>query len=180
MGVVDVKSNATFFYGQRHAPYFPKPGPNQNIDFDVPQSSPLNFNVLNIGSAWDIIFHRFEAPVKGRYFFAVSGTAGCRSGALTCKCIVSLKKKTTAGLDPSTVGSGLGEVDMERRDKTSTDSETFSIQSTLDLNKGDKIWLEVEFTSSPVASLYEDLRHFTHFTGILLQEDIVDSLELYL
>jgi hypothetical protein len=41
--------------------------------------------------------------------------------------------------------------------------------------------LEVDLlTSSPVANLYDDFRHFTHFTAILLQEDIIDSLELYL
>jgi hypothetical protein len=70
---------------------------------------------------------------------------------------------------------------MDRKDNTRTDSETFSIQATLDLNKGDKIWLEVDIlASSTVAKLYDDPRHFTHFTAILLQEDIIDSLELYL
>ncbi|XP_046634546.1 uncharacterized protein LOC124313779 [Daphnia pulicaria] len=181
LGVIDVKSNSTFFYGQRTTPYVPKPGLTPNIPFDAPPNSPLNFNVLNIGSGWDALFDHFQAPVKGRYFFSVSGIATCRTATLTCKCTASLRKKTTAGVDPSTVGSAMGEVDMERRDKTSTDSETFSIQATLDLNKGDKIWLEVDLlTSSPVANLYDDFRHFTHFTAILLQEDIIDSLELYL
>jgi hypothetical protein len=137
--------------------------------------------VLNIGSGWDALFDHFQAPVKGRYFFSVSGIANCRTAPLTCKCIVSLKKKTTAGVDPSTVGTAMGEIEMDRKDKTSTDSETFSIQATLDLNKGDKIWLEVDIlASSTVAKLYDDPRHFTHFTAILLQEDIIDSLELYL
>lgn len=156
----------------------PKPGPATNIPFEVPQNNPLNFNVLNIGNAWDIYRDHFVAPVKGRYFFSASGTAGCRSGALTCQCFVSLMKRTISGATPSQVGGALGEIDMERRDKTSTDSETYSIQSTLDLNKGDKIWLEVDLLSSPVANLYDDPRHFNHFIGILLQEDIVDSLNL--
>jgi hypothetical protein len=158
----------------------PKPdlGTN-NIPFDVPLTDPLNFNVLNIGDAWDTLWNHFEAPVKGRYFFSASGAAGCRTGALTCKCYVSLMKRTISGAPASQVGGALGEVDMERRDKTSTDSETFSIQSMLDLNKGDKIWLEVDILSSPVGTLYDDpLRHLTHFIGILLQEDIVDSLNL--
>jgi hypothetical protein len=87
-----------------------------------------------------------------------------------------MKKKTISGVQPSTIGSAMGEIDMERRDKTSTDSETFSIQTTLDLNKGDKIWLEIDFLSSPVASLYDDYRHYTHFTGILLEEDSYQNL----
>ena len=158
----------------------PKPGLDaNNIPFDVPLTDPFNFNLLNIGDAWDILWNHFEAPVKGRYFFTASGVATCRTGALTCKCYVYLMKRTIPGTPGSPVGGGLGEVDMERRDKTSTDSETFLIQSMLDLNKGDKIWLEVDRSSSSVATLYDHpLKHVTHFIGILWQEDIVDSLNL--
>ena len=149
-----------------------------SIPFEVPQNSPLNLNVLNIGNAWNIMFDRFEAPVSGRYFFSVSGIATCRTGALTCKFSAVLERSSfVPGVPSLTVGHAMGEVDMERRDKTSKDSETFSIQSTLDLHKGDSILFHIDAKySSPVATLYDDPRHYTHFIGILLQEDIVDSL----
>ena len=116
--------------------------------------------------------------MKGRYFFSASGAAGCRTGALTCQCFLFLMKRTISGTDTQ-VGGALGEIDMERRDKTSKDTETLTIQSTLDLNEGDKIWLQIDIKSSAYASLDDNpLNHLTHFIGILLQEDIVDSLNL--
>ncbi|EFX85587.1 hypothetical protein DAPPUDRAFT_237752 [Daphnia pulex] len=172
IGIVDVKSKPTFFYGQRNTPFTTY----GSIPFDVPSNSVSNQNVLNIGNAWKTSSDRFEAPVKGRYFFSVSGIATCRTGALTCKFSIFLERSSVGG----GIGHAMGEVDMERRDKTSKDSETFSIQATLDLKKGETVWLHIDPKySSPVATLYDDPRHYTHFIGILLQEDIGDSFGLY-
>jgi hypothetical protein len=160
VGNIDVKSIPTFFYGQKNAPFL------------TYGTIPFEDIVLNIGNAWDRGSNRFVAPVNGRYFFSVSGISTCRSGLLTCQFSAALEKKSVSG-GSSTIGHAMGEVDMERRDKTSTDSETFSIQSTLDLKAGDKISFHIDTLSSPVATLYDDPRHYTHFIGILLEEDIV-------
>ena len=73
------------------------------------------------------------------------------------------------------IGQAESAIDFERKDKTSKDSETFSIQATLDLQVGDKIWVEI-VPSVDASALEDDSKHFTHFTGWLLQENITQSL----
>ena len=48
--------------------------------------------------------------------------------------------------------------------------ETFSWQSTFNLQKGDDIWLEIDVDMSTGAYLYGGL--YTHFSGYLLEEKI--------
>jgi hypothetical protein len=52
---------------------------------------------------------------------------------------------------------------------------TVSLQSTLNLKKGDQIWLKVSDMSGDLP-LFDDDHHHTHFTGFMLQEDIIASL----
>ena len=56
-------------------------------------------------------------------------------------------------------------------DEISTDgqSETLSLQSTLNLQKGDKIWLQINKMTTG-AYLYGDA--LTHFSGWLLEENM--------
>jgi hypothetical protein len=50
-----------------------------------------------------------------------------------------------------------------------------TIQSTLNLKKGDRVWSEIEDDDSS-SYLYDDIKHRTHFTGFMLEEEIVASL----
>ena len=49
-----------------------------------------------------------------------------------------------------------------------------TIQSTLNLKKGDKVWVQIGFQSTSVR-LADNVDHYTHFTGFMLEEEIVDS-----
>jgi hypothetical protein len=54
-----------------------------------------------------------------------------------------------------------------------------TLQSTLKLKKGDQVCLMMEQESGydGMGFLYDDsYNHFTHFTGFMLQEEIVASL----
>jgi hypothetical protein len=51
--------------------------------------------------------------------------------------------------------------------------ETFALQLTLDLQKGDQIWLEI-LGISPGAVLWGN--GFVHFSGFILEEEISQSL----
>ncbi len=88
----------------------------------------------------------FTAPRPGNYFFSSSG--------------ISIGGRRDFGLymNGTQVASGIGE---------SKSNSTFSLQSTLHLNVGDKVSLRTFFGSGAV---YEDDSHF-HFIGWLLQED---------
>ena len=60
---------------------------------------------------------------------------------------------------------------------TGEQSETLSLQSTLNLQKGDKIWLQINKMTTG-AYLYGDA--LTHFSGWLLEENMSQSFkEIY-
>jgi hypothetical protein len=50
-----------------------------------------------------------------------------------------------------------------------------SLQSTLALQAGDQVWVQISDQSSGVY-LFDDNRHFTHFTGWILEQDNFPSL----
>jgi hypothetical protein len=51
----------------------------------------------------------------------------------------------------------------------------FTLQSTLNLKKGDRLWVEIGGTISYLYDDYPDYP-YTHFSGFMLEEEIVASL----
>ncbi len=50
-----------------------------------------------------------------------------------------------------------------------------TLQSTLNLKKGDQVWVAIYWQSTG-AYLYDNSQHYNHFTGFMLEEEIVASL----
>ncbi len=50
----------------------------------------------------------------------------------------------------------------------------FTLQSTLNLKKGDQVWVTIDYSGS--SYLFDSSSHLTHFTGFMLEEEIVASL----
>jgi hypothetical protein len=51
-----------------------------------------------------------------------------------------------------------------------------TLQSTLNLKKGDRLWLQIWYSDVSSSYLFDDIDHHTHFTGFLLEEEIAASL----
>jgi hypothetical protein len=51
-----------------------------------------------------------------------------------------------------------------------------TVQSTLNFKKGDQVWVESEYISSFTSFLYDDVLHSTHYSGWMLEGEIVASL----
>jgi hypothetical protein len=51
----------------------------------------------------------------------------------------------------------------------------FTLQLTLNLKTGDQVWVTIEYEGSS-SFLFDDTWHRTHFTGWMLEEEIVASL----
>ncbi len=68
---------------------------------------------------------------------------------------------------------GLGYV--EEGNTAANQFSPLTLQSTLNLKSGDQVWVAISYQSTGVY-LHDDSRHRTHFTGFMLQEDIVASL----
>jgi hypothetical protein len=72
-------------------------------------------------------------------------------------------------------GNQIGVGEIEEANSLSGQNEQLSLQSTLNLKAGDKIWLEIIYTSGAEIFLY-DYGGYNHFSGWLLEEEFSMSL----
>ena len=106
----------------------------------------------------------FTAPRPGIYFFSFTGLAAFPVSSSRVELGVRLY------LNGGQIG--IGDV-LETN--TPGQYSPVTLQSTLNLKSGDQVWLEI-FYQSTEAYLYDDGYHYTHFTGYMLDEEIVASL----
>ncbi len=107
----------------------------------------------------------FTAPRPGIYFFSFTGLAAFPASSSRVELGVSLY------LNGSLIGSGKA----EESNNVAGQLSPLTLQSTLNLKKGDQVWVEIRWQSTG-AYLYDFSYHHTHFTGFMLQEEIVASL----
>jgi hypothetical protein len=150
IGSTEMKSSPAIFYVQRSSSF---------TQINVPV--PFQIERLNVGKAMNLTSGKFTAPVTGNYFFSLSGTAYIP--ATTTRLVF------TIGLFLNDNSLAYGYADEMSADYQ---YETFSLQSTLNLIKGDQVWIQISSMETGVY-LYGGL--FTHFNGWLLQEDIFQS-----
>ncbi len=115
-----------------------------------------------MGGAMNLTSGTFTVPRTGIYFFTGIGVIPSSGGHLDVALLFN--------------GNEVGRA--ECNDFTGkTEWEMYSLQSTLHLQSGDKIWLEI--TSMGAGVILQDTNlHYTHFTGWLLQENISHSLNV--
>jgi hypothetical protein len=61
-----------------------------------------------------------------------------------------------------------------REENTAGQLSPLTLQSTLNLKKGDQVWVEISYLTG--AYLSDDVVHYNHFTGFMLEEEILASL----
>ncbi|XP_046658054.1 uncharacterized protein LOC124352561 isoform X5 [Daphnia pulicaria] len=150
IGYADVKSAPVHFYVQRNYTFYNESTP---IPFDLA--------MVNEGNAMDLTSGIFTAPRPGIYFFSFAGTARLLSSA-------SLNSFLSLNSNP------IGASFVSQNNDPVDQYNPVTLQSTLNLKKGDQVWVEIWYTGS--SSLHDDSSHHTHFTGFMLGEEIVASL----
>jgi hypothetical protein len=154
IGFEDIISSPTYFYVQKSLNDFNQI--NTPIPFEV--------EILNVGGAMNLQTGKFTAPRTGKYFFSLSGLGYFPASS------------SNQGMHLHLVKNG-GRIANAFADTTSPGGqyETYSLQSTLQLQVGDQIWVDISGIS---AGAYFNGYGYTHFTGWLLQEDVSLSLNV--
>ncbi|EFX87243.1 hypothetical protein DAPPUDRAFT_97326 [Daphnia pulex] len=153
IGFEDVKSSPTYFYVQI-----------SNSPFNV-SSVPIPFDTarLNVGGAMNLQTGKFTAPRTGKYFFSASGLG-----------TISPSSTRFYG-DILIMLNGIAIGGSASDDTANTNQyETFTLQSTLNLQAGDQIWWQIGYLTPGFKIRAEN---FNHFTGFLLEEEITHSLK---
>jgi hypothetical protein len=107
---------------------------------------------------------KFTAPAKGTYFFSFTGHAGFP----TSSSLLSL------GIGLYLNGNYIGWSFVEEYHTVAGQETPLTMQSTLKLNKGDQVWMQIKLISTGVGLVdNNDIFYGTHFTGHILGEEIV-------
>ena len=146
---------------QRNGPFS---ATNVAISFDVER--------VNVGNALEMTSGMFMAPRTGTYFFSFSGLASFPE--------TTSPDRAHLGIGLYLGGTSIGGVQTEESNTVANQFSSLSLQLTLNLVKDEDIWLQIDVMSSGVV-LYDDATsegggHWTHFTGWMLEEDIVASI----
>jgi hypothetical protein len=113
----------------------------------------------------DLKTGKFTAPRTGTYFFSFAGMAQFPSSSLV---YLGVQLHLNGGL--------IGTCYIEEGNTVAGQDSPFTLKSTLNMKKGDQVWLQIYAISSPRVSLFDNTNHHSHFMGFMLEEDIASSI----
>ena len=113
----------------------------------------------------DLTTGKFTAPRPGMYFFSFTGHASFPGAS----------SKVHLAIELYLNGNYIGLAYVDEANTVANQVSPLTVQSTLNLKSGDQVWVAI-YDQSSGASLFDDSHGHTHFTGWMLEEEIVASL----
>ncbi len=154
IGYVDVKSAPVHFYVQRNSSFTTKGTP---LPFDLAR--------VNEGNAMNLTSGIFTVPRPGIYFFSFTGHGFMTSSSS------DVQFNSQIYLNGNSIGTSV----VQENNAPINQYSPLTLQSTLNLKTGDRIWMKIGFSDS-AAYLWDSHNHYTHFSGFMLEEEIVAAL----
>jgi hypothetical protein len=156
IGHVDVKSSPVYFSVERTSSF-------NRTNIPIPFES----SQTNVGGAMDLASGVFTAPVLGVYSFNFHGQAEFNSSSTSVPHMavglfvnnerVALAMTEEANTRISSIGRG--------------QRSPLSLSTNVQLQKGDRVWLNM-FSTSGTISLYDNDNRHSDFSGWLIEETI--------
>ncbi len=107
----------------------------------------------------------FTAPRPGIYFFSFTGLAEFPTSSSSFIAISFYLNGHRIGMGKFSEGN----IVAHQQDQV-------TIKSTLKLKSGDRFWVSLDWAYNGEHFIDDSRWHFNHFTGFMLEEDIVASL----
>jgi hypothetical protein len=151
IGYAEEKSAPAHFYVQRNSDF-------KKTDTPIP----FNLALVNEGNAMDISSGIFTAPRPGIYFFSFTTMLVFPRSSPR----VYLYVKLYGNEFSTTTGA------VNAAKTVANEFRLLAFHSSRKLEKGDEVWVTIDCRPD-AAYLVDSVLHFTHFTGFMLEEEIV-------
>lgn len=157
IGYTDVKTAPVYFSVQRTSRFNKT---NVPIPFDLAKSA--------IGNAMNLTSGVFTAPKTGTYFFIFNGLAEFDT---TSNVIPYLAVGLFLNKSGNRIALALTEEAHTIKDQYRGQRVPLALQTTIQLQEGDQVWLEI-FGESGTVSLFDNKNNHSAFTGWLMEEEM--------